>query len=84
MKICRIYGTVSHKFLPSSSSVSVCIVSVPGVESPNGSPEFFDNKPVFEEIRSVSEVGASNRSDKNTLGFWTVQSLGILNRSAVF
>jgi hypothetical protein len=37
--------------------------------TPNGSPDFIDNKPVFEEIRSVSEVGASNRSDKNTSGF---------------
>ena len=64
-----IYGTVSHKFLPSSSSISVCIVSVPGVESPNGSPELIDNKPVFEGIRSVSEVGASKRSDKNTSGY---------------
>ena len=69
MKMCHIYGTISHKFLPSSSSVSVCIVSVPGVESPNGSPELIDNKPVFEEIRSVSEVGASNISDKNISGF---------------
>jgi len=66
MKICHIYGTVSHKFLPSSSSISVCTVSVPGVVSPNGSPELIDNKSVFEEIRSVSEVEASNRSDKNT------------------
>lgn len=61
----------------------LCIASVPGVESPNGSPELIDKKPVFEEIRSVSEVGSSNRSDKNTSGFWSVQSLWI-NRSAVF
>jgi hypothetical protein len=45
------------------------MASVPGVESPNGSPELIDKKPVFEEIRSVSGVGSSNRSDKNTSGF---------------
>lgn len=46
----------------------MCIIyirSVLGVGTPNGSVGLNIMKLVFEGIRSVPEVGASNRSDEN-------------------
>ena len=76
-----IYGTIRNSFHLLVQYL-LHITSVPWVESRNGSPVLIDK--LVEETRSVSEVGTSNRSDKKTSGFWSVQGLVILNRSAVF